>query len=195
MRVALVEVGLGEWKVKCEAYHGLTLKEEAQLFVKRNYQALPSAYDRHKAGRAAEDEVVLALDAIAQQHGLHIGNEQVDSCVRCVTALRKVYGMDGGGPLLGTTLGLLIDAWGLSQANFEGRIVEGVALVLARNDGKADLGVMAHKLSKYAGGPTGLIGTARGLRHMNSKTVSQLVASVVVSWYNRGRTKTRLEDV
>ena len=111
--------------------------------------------------------------------------------MRCVTALKKVYGFDGG-KALALTLETVVAAWGRTEAAVDGKIIEGVGLVHCHYNGAIDLAALSKKLAKYPGGASGLLGDAKGLRQFRHASLPRCVAETVIETYNVGRKTGRL---
>lgn len=194
---ALTAIGLAEWKCKCEVFTHLSRKEEADLFIKRNYQKIPSAYDTYHAGLVAQDPTALVLRDTAQSVGLRISNtsSEVNGVIRCVSAMRRIGQMNGGTDLLHDTLTIATDAWGRIPMAVEGRVVEGIAIALYHYNTEINRPALVRKLAKFPGGPAGLLGAARGLMVSRSASVARCLASIVVATYNKGRRSGTLADL
>jgi hypothetical protein len=75
------------------------------------------------------------------------------------------------------------------------RLAAGIGLVYFTYNGKIDEVSMIQRLAKYRGGPSALLGDARGLADISGMTVARAVADRVITLYNSGRQKGRLEKL
>ena len=182
-KAALDFLELGEWEVLCNVYEGLTKADEAHLFRLLNNTQRPTPVDDFRVGMTAGDVECLAIDKIITKHGLKLSACARDGGVTCVSAMRQAYKSGG----LDDALGTATAAWGLRAAAVQGDIVKGLALVHETYNGTMDRPALINKLSKFQGGASGILGSARNTRNIRSASVARLCAAVIVSVYNRGR--------
>jgi hypothetical protein len=193
---ALIDHGLGEWLVEVKIHLDATDDARASaLFLKLNDRAIVSPFDKFanevKAGVPAAVGVLKLVNA----RNLKATNSPGDGQVRCVTAMRKVYDLDGG-KALALTLETVITAWGRTEAAVDGKIIEGVGLVhCTYTNGSIDLAALSKKLAKYPGGAAGLLGDAKGLRQFRQASLPRCVAETVIATYNVGRKTGRLDPL
>lgn len=200
-RVELMRaVGWGDQRIHAEIFRGLTLTEEAALFNARNDRRAVRKFDHFRISITAGDPRACEIDKIVTSAGLSITDGQVDGGITAVDKLEKIY--DGGGitsmreghHALTRTLSTIKNAWGTSQAGFNGSLLYGIGLVQLRYNGKIDQKALATKLGPIKGGAPGLLGNARALREMTGRPVHHCVAALVVDIYNKGRRTEKLED-
>ena len=109
---------LGIEKAKCEVIIGLTLREEADKFVKANKtRKSPESLDVHKALTVKGDPVTLEINAIVERCGLSIQadgrgarGKRKPGVVWAVAALNDIY-QRGKADLLEYILKLVMEAW------------------------------------------------------------------------------------
>jgi hypothetical protein len=183
---ALIDNGMGEWKVECLVHLGLSLAEEAAIFrlLNNTRRALP--YDDFTKGVLAGDEDCVAINEIVEAAGLSVADQKRDGTVCAVTALRRIYAL-GGGVVLATTLDVATTAWGRTADAADGQILTGIGTVIARYGDAIETSVLVRKLAKRPGGVPALIGDARGLSKLEGGAVARGVARLIVLSYNRGK--------
>ena len=187
---ALVDEGLGEWKVKCNVYSDMEPEEEAGLFRTMNDTRRIAAFDDFRAGLVERDPECVAIARICERAGLRVDQQAGPGHVTCVGALRSIYRRSPNGKagaLLTATLDLALASWGRQSSAVEGKVLEGIAIVLDTYGEEVDLAALTKKLAKVGGQASGLLGMARGLREHRGGTVAQAVAVIVVDLYNKGR--------
>jgi len=188
---AAMEQGLGDTKVKCDVRRGLERAEEARLFLALNDARMVSAFDKYRASLVAGDPVAIGVRDTCDAHGWRVvGGGLRHGSIACVTTILGIYDRDP--ELLDATLHVLTEAWGTRNEAAEKTIVAGMSLVLGRFNGEIDKAALAKKLSKYKGGPGGLLGDARGLAEFKSLTKRRAVAEVIVGTYDKGRRNNKL---
>jgi len=192
---ALIDHGLGEWEVEVKLH--LDVKDDARasgLFLKLNDRSTVGPYDKFQNELKAKEEDAIGMNDIALAHGCRISRQSADGCIAGITHLRKAYRVDGGNAL-NKSLGTLIASWGKRAAALEGKMIEGVTLVYARFNGVIDQASLAKKLAKYPGGPSGLIGDARGLTEFHKGSLTRCIAMRVIDTYNLGRRDGKLDPL
>ena len=193
--LALLEHGFGEWLVDIKIHLDIQTDEAAcAQFLKLQQRSAMRSYDNFKNELAAHYPDAIGAETIVRKNGLQISSSAGDGKLVCVSVLKKLHKVDDG-KCLDSTIRVIQSAWGPKAAALEGKILEGIGLVFARHDGNIDEAVMVKKLSKYPGGPSGLIGDARGIMAHRKSSLSRCVAELVIESYNSGRHKNRLDPI
>lgn len=146
-RLAAAEMaGRGDESILCEVHEGLTITEEAALFLALNGgRSAVRVYDKFKARQVAKEPVALEIVATLKSIGLRISKSQQKGCVCAIQAVESAFHR---GNLL-PTLKVLKTWSGTDPAAFETQIIKGVSWFLhAYPD--VDLDEVAKKLSAYA---------------------------------------------
>lgn len=188
----------GDQKVPSLLYEGLTLSEEAALFLGLGDRKGIRTFDKFRIAIVAGESVACDIDRIVRAQGFSLGDQKKDGSIAAVDALRRVY--NGGGitqasPLvLAKTLKLLKASWGMDASAFEGPMILGAGLMLLRYTVRVDESALAAKLAKAKGGPSGLIGRAKNVMETKRRSLGQCVAAAIVDAYNAGRRSGKLDD-
>lgn len=201
-RAALVRAGFGaDQRVPCDVRHGLTLAQEAALFVRLNNTTKPLLIHRFLRRVTAGDEAAAAIDAIARGAGFEVSEHSGDGRIVAVAALEAVYAgrgpARGHGPypdILEGALRVLAGAYGHTADAVNGLLIQGVGLLIARYGDAVDRATLVAKLAKVPAGANGLLAKARGMREYQGGSVPRCVAEVCVTLYNAGKRGGRLED-
>ncbi len=191
--------GWHDQKVPVLLYEGLTLAEEAELFLGLADRKAIRTFDKFRIRITSGDRVACDVQRIVRACGLVLDQQHKDGAIGAVVSLERVYRGCGLAKketpeLLTRTLRLLKGAWGVSPDAFEGSLIHGAGLVLFRYADKVDDASFAQKLSKARGGPAGLIGIARGYMDSKRRPGGQCMAAAMVDTYNVGRRTGKLED-
>lgn len=181
-----------DWKVECRVYEKLTVEQEAELYRQLNDTRPLKAWDFFKAGLVSGDAGCLEIDATVRSAGLKVSGQCGDGKVGCVTTLRQVHGRYGK-DVLRRALEIATASWGHTAAAVEKELVHGLSIVTATYNGELDTPWLVKKLAKAPGGPSGLLGRARGLKEIATAPLYRIVAQQVVALYNKGR-RTNLLD-
>lgn len=189
--LALRHHDFGEWKVKCQVYSDLKREEEAALFRTLNDTRRITPWDDFKAGIIEGDPESLEIRRICKVAGLRVSSGNQDGVISCVASMRQIYRNDDGRPgpeVLKEALEVAVAAWGVQSSSVEGKIIEGLSIVLSTyGPEEMDRPALIKKLSKIGGQGAGLLGLARSMREHRQAGVARCVASVVVDLYNKGR--------
>ena len=182
-----------DWKVECRVYEGLDLEQEAELYRQLNNTRSLCSWDFYKAGLVSGDTQCLAVDAVAKSCGLRVSNQSGDGRICCVATLRKVYAQFGGDALK-HALKIATSSWGHTAGAVEKEIVHGLSIVFDRYNGKIDQPWLIKKLAKSPGGPSGLLGRARGLKEVQTAPVYRIVSQQIIALYNKGKRTGTLDE-
>ena len=192
---ALMRHGFGEWVVDVKLHLDVTNDAEAAaLFLKLNDRSPVSSFDKFNNEVTACNETACGVLKQVTARGIKIAREPGDGKVRCVTAMQRVYGFDGGFALA-RTLDTILGAWGRTEAALDGKIVEGLGIVFNTYGDAVDHAALVKKLAKHAGGASGVLGDARAMRSHRNAPVPRCVAEVVVDLYNVGRRSGKLDPL
>lgn len=185
---AVRELWGDEAEVPCLVYTGLSLADEARLFVEFNEaRTKPLPVDLFKAKMEAGDPDTKAIHAMVTARGFKIQMAPGKS-IACVQSLQRVYAANP--EALERTLDALVKAWGVDSTSVNGTLVEGLGVLLVRHgDDIADA-----RLDRLLAGthPRQIIAKARMEKeYLGSRYLASTVASILANLYNKG---TRLES-
>ena len=192
---ALMLHGFGEWVVDVKLHLDVTSDAEAAaLFLKLNDRSPVSSFDKFKNEVTAGNETARGVLKQISARGIKVTKEPGDGKVRCVTAMQRVYDLDGG-IALARTLDTVLAAWGRTEAALDGKIIEGIGLVFNTYGEAVEQATLVKKLAKHAGGASGVLGDARAMRSHRNAPVPRCVAEVVLDLYNVGRRSGKLDPL
>lgn len=185
--------------VDCTVFAGLTVPDEAALFLLYNSKKDPSAVSRFKARVVAGDDVACDINDIIDRHGWKIGLASDIGQIAAVERLESVYRngaktvAEGAHPeLVDRTLEILTEAWEYDHQSVDGTMLAAVGQILGRFDTAVDSKILIGKLQKTR--PGVLIGRARALRDAQGGTVAAALAKVITSEYNNRRRSNPLPE-
>jgi hypothetical protein len=183
----LMEEGLGEWVVEVSIHVDVKTDARAsELFLRLNYRKPVVAYHRFINEARAQHPTALGVLRLTEERKLRIAAATDNGTLSCVVALARLYEVDEG-KTLAATLDTVIAAWGHVAAATEGKLIEGLGKVYTVYNGAIDRPALVKKLAKYPGGPSTLIGDARGLRQYRHVSVTRCIAERIIETYNSGR--------
>lgn len=187
---ALLEHGFGEWLVEVKIHTDVDNDERAcALFLKLNDRSPISPYDKFLNEIQANIPAAVGALEVIKRHSLRVSRNNEDGALACVTAVKKIYILDGGRTLY-TVLRVATGAWGHKTEAVEGKVLLGLAVALCGKNGLMDIPSLTMKLAKYPGGAPGLLGDARGIRkYKHNSNLAACVAERVIDLYNIRKTK------
>lgn len=196
--LAMMEMGWGDQgqKIPCMVHRGLTLQQEADLFLKLNNYRLMNHTEKFMKRVVAKDPTALLISALVREQGWKISAQVGDGQIPATASLEKVYSntrLAAGNAHpdeLRAVLETIHAAWGNAKEGLKGDIIQGLGSIFLRDGHLIDRKRLVAKLSKYAGGANGIVGAARGFRQIHSMPIARAVAAVIRAEYNKGaRTK------
>lgn len=178
----------GDMVVYCDVYEGLSVADEAELFILLNTQRATSSVDHFKAGREAGREECTAIDRIAGKFGYVISaNKRDPGVIACVSELVSIYRRKDGPEILEATLEIIHKAFGKNPIALERGMVGGVALLIGQYAEELDAESLCKKLSKELPGQIIADGRARARSSVTVGSVPAGVAAVIRELYNKGK--------
>lgn len=191
---ALIKHGFGEWMVDVKIHTDVKDDTRAsQLFLLLNAKLTVGPFDKFLNELNAREDAAVGISDIARKYGLRIDRQCGDGVLACPVSLKKAYSKDGG-RALDRAIGIITAAYGKQANALEGKLIEGLSLITAANNGNLDEHGLVKKLAKYEGGASSLIGDSRGwLRVKNG--IAKCIATQIIETYNSGRRTGRLDPL
>lgn len=179
----------GDQLVPCLVYYGLTVEEEADLFVKYNGpRTKPRPLDMYRADLARKDPTAIAIESIISKRNLRlIAGSTSSGSIQSIAAVRNVYDR-AGADVLGRTLDVIVGAWGASADGLVGEYINTVGVILSRGGRKVQQGRLSQALAKHD--PKQLVRRARiihaelGVGNRASGRMSSVLAQLILKEYN-----------
>ncbi|MER7478633.1 MULTISPECIES: DUF6551 family protein [Streptomyces] len=185
-----------------EVHRGLTIQEEATLFLIKNREASKTnAHDEYRIGLTAGLPLFVDTEQVIASHSLKIGSTSSNQigAVQGILAITDRYGPD----VLDDVLTVAEDAYGRTAETWDGIIIGGLGEFIGRHrsviDTPAALDELARKMGKRSSAAR-LIGDARsfatGYGAKADGTGSRKMAAyrlIVEDVWNKGRRKNRIE--
>lgn len=181
---ALRALGWSETKIECWVYEGLTEQQEAAKFLLLNNRLTVATFSRFRIGCEAGREEESEINRIVQEAGLHVSLDKSEGSINAVGTLRRVYRRDGA-HVLARTLVIIRDAYG--TPGLRAAVIDGIALFIARHEGRLDDELAVEKLGTAHGGVNGLLGRAEKTYQRLGNRRHHCVAAAAVTIYNSGK--------
>ena len=179
-------------------YYGLTLEEEAEMFLKLNDFKTPSTIAKFLVRVTQGDPEAVEINRILEDAGWKVMPGGMRGYFAAVASIQRVY--RGLRPLakgrhpeqVERTIFIITSAWGHSVSGVHQTIVMGIGAILARYGDDLDGARLSMELSKFR--PHVLVGDAQTLKKLQGGQVSAAMARVMVGHYNRRLRENRLPD-
>lgn len=138
----------GILKVACEIHHGLTLHDEAQLFLIKNKESRkPSKLDEYKIGLIAELPLYIDTQKILDKHDLKLGGHTSGSTTAAVAGIVRITEW-WGADILDRVLWVAESAWSRDRYTWDGMLLSGLGDFLGKHGELADDVQLAAKLRR-----------------------------------------------
>lgn len=199
---AAIVRGFGDQEFRFQVWKGLTIAEEAELFILLNSLITKNrAITAFLIGAEAKYPANVAIVKILSYYGLSVKPASENGGVSAVKALATVYdGRVTGVPLraklasgrkqppgevLSRTINILHSAWGVDRSAYDAIMINSVAALLLKHDTRID-GVRLSKLLKKNHDAMSLIGSIRSQAHARRKGTNLTGLTVMEDIYNTG---------
>ena len=173
--------GFNNEKLQCFTYHGLTVEEEAEMFLKLNNRLKVSTMDEFNIAVQAGRKDPVEINRIVNEAGLHVASGG-EGAVRAVGKLQKVYSRSGS-MVLATTLAIIRDAYGTH--GFSAEVIDGIGLFVDRYSDQMDQDKLVKALMGSDGTLTALLNKTEILRKQTGALKAQCVAAAATDIYNK----------
>jgi hypothetical protein len=191
---AVYRVSEAKGTIVSHVYAGLTLAQEAQMFLDLNYGNQPSPLEIHKVRVQTGDKQALRIEGAIHAYGWAVSRIPANGHVN---AIKKLYTLDDlsekaeGGPrdpsLLQLTFLVISRAWNNDRYASQSVLLEGIARMFDEYGSKVDVDHLVDRLKNYKGGPRKLHLEARQFANTTGQKVSMSVAWLIVEAYNKGK--------
>ncbi len=184
-------------EVPCHVYDGLTLEQEAELFLLLNNTTKPRLIDKHKVQVTAGEEMAVEIDRLTREYGFKVDPQAGPANITAIGSLQRIWKLskqvEADPNLITMTLLVVNRAWGVQENAARGVVLEGIAALFAEYGARVDTDILIRKLKDYSGGPEGLHDHAQTYAKLERTTVPMAVARLAVQEYNVGRRVNNLE--
>lgn len=191
---AVRRITSNEGFVPVKVFKGLTLQEEAALFLALNNTNSPKLMDRFLVRVVKGDVHAEEMMNLAKARGWFIDSVAGDHHINAVGAVERIHwlskSIDADPPLIDLVLLAVTRAWGHNRYGVQAGVFDGLGRLLAEHGSKVDMDRLINVLKDWELGPEGLLTQARHHASVQRMRLPFAVADLVTSEYNKGlRTK------
>lgn len=177
--------------IHARVFEGLTLQEEASMFLALNTTNQPKLYDRWKVRVTEGDPVAVQATETLRHFGWKPNNQMVDGTMCAIGSLERIFLLSEKAQvepnLVHAVIMVITKAWGHNRYGVVAPIFEGIGRLIAEHGSKLDLGHLVSVLKEYKGGPQTLHQEARVLGGLRNIRISMAVADQLTERYNKGK--------
>jgi hypothetical protein len=176
----------------CQVHTGLTLKEEAKIFLEHNDRKAVTPLDHFRISLVAEEPWAVEIKEIAGHYNWAVAGtgESGQRKFQAIGAAKRIYNTDDG-ESLDRTFGVITAAWPREPGTVCGETISGVGGLLAGHGG-LDLRGLVHKLA-IMGFNKYYSSVHDTYRAHPSMSLAKAAYVRTVEIYNAGRRSKRLE--
>lgn len=179
---------MGRWaegkKVKVLVHYGLSLKEEAQLFLDLNYRRSVNPLRRFKTRILAEEPVAIQIRDILDGFDIPLGS--VPKGFQAVNTAERILRQDGGEDRLRWSLNMIKNIYDMGDGGcWDGRVIEGFALVHAAYITQLDEPRLIKKLTSVGNHISKLLGAGRTRQGIFNGQIAFHIGEAIIDFYNK----------
>lgn len=185
--------------INAEVISGLTIEQEAELFLLLNATKTPTAVTKFHVRVVMGEPAAVEMNTIIQSHGWTVRLSTADGTISAVTAVERIYSTGGGakasgthGELLDRTLEIVTAAWGHDCQAANGHVLIAVAQLLGRFGASVDTKKLVGEMQGTR--PGTLIGRAKNVRDAQGGTVPAALAKILAGMHNKKRRSNLLPE-
>lgn len=194
-RIALCKL-VGHPTMTFIIHEGLTLQQEAALFLLLNDFRAPSAISKFLARVVRGDADATAIFGLIESHGWHIQASAEPGCISAVAALQSIYDRAAGAlppgerpEIVDWVLGVVTAAWGHDPRGVHNLILTGLAQLRGRFGDAIQRQKLVSDMQHV--GPAVLIGQAKTVQATIGGTHAAAMGRVLAGLHNK-RLRTQL---
>jgi len=183
--------------MESKVFTGLTLAEEASLFLLYNDKKDPSAVSKFNAHVVSGDPVAQDIERIVRCHGWRVTISTHPGCISAINKAENVYRTGAGSvangahpEILDRVLGIITAAWGHDPHGVHQSILAGMGQVVGRFGTLVDSDKMIAEIRGTR--PESIIGSARSMAGVQRTSVSAALARDLARMHNNRRRKNLL---
>jgi ParB-like nuclease domain. len=177
--------------LRCRVFEGLTIEEEAQMFLDLNHTTAPRLIDKFKVRITRQDPAAVEIAGIIGAYGWTVSHVPANGNINAVGVLERIYKLSVKNEvepnLVHSTILVITRAWGNDRSGAQAVIFEGIGRLLDEYRDRVDLDILIQRMKEFKGGPLTLHAEAGQLAAIRKGKVSMAVAELLVEAYNKGR--------
>lgn len=186
-------VTTNEGELWCRVFEGLTLAEEAQMFLDLNNTTKPAYLDKFRVSQntgSEEGRQNQNIAELANAYGYVVARTSGINHINAVQSCVKVYKLsvknERDPNLLQLTFMAISRAWGNNdQHNVHGSVIEGIGYLWDEYGDRIDFDTLVDVMKDYKGGSQTLIAEAGQMASLRRGRRAMAVAELLSEEYNK----------
>lgn len=180
--------------VHAQVYTGLTIEQEASMFLDYNNSKPVSAIDKFLVRITEGDPVANEISAILANHGWQVRKGGGHASIQAVTSLERAYTRAGGGVVIDQIMRSITKAWGHDFSAANASIIGGLAELMLRYGDQVDQPKLIREMQNTT--PRTLIGRAKGMKEARvfNDSLSVIVGRILHTMHNTKMRKRALPE-
>lgn len=182
--------------VHAQIYSGLTLENEASMFLAYNNSKPVQAIDKFLVRVTEGDPTANAITSILSAHGWRVHQSSSDGCIASVVALERAYTRGGanGERVINSLMTVITKGWGYDSAGTNASLVGGISELFLRYGDKVDQQKLIREMQNNL--PRIVLGRARGMKESKvfSDSLPVIVGRVLHTLHNQKLRRNPLGD-
>lgn len=185
--------------INAEVISGLTIEQEAELFLLLNATKTPTAISKFHVRVVMGEPAAVEMDRIIRSHGWRVRPSSSDGTLTAVDAIERIYTKGGGtkatgahGDLFDRTLEIITAAWGHDTQAANGHVLTAIAQLIGRFGASVDTKKLVSEMQDTR--PGILIGRAKTLRDAQGGSVPAALAKILAGMHNKKRRSNLLPE-
>lgn len=182
--------------VTCHVFEGLTVVEEALMFLDLNFAEKPNVMDKFRVRLEAGDETAVLIDNMVRAFDWRIKSAPSDGNVQAIQTLERLNQLslkiEAEPNLVHVVLMVITRAWGHDRFGAQAVVMEGIGRLFAEHSSRIDVARLIEKLKSFKGGPRSLHTSATESARLRGLRVPMAVADIITEAYNKGPYKAKL---
>jgi hypothetical protein len=168
-------------------HYGLTVEEEAELFLTYNFRQAVNAWDQFKARRRAHEHQALDIWSMLKNLGIMTGSSRG---FQAIGTADKIYAQKDGPTRLFWALKMVRDIYDpAGEAGcYDGRLIEAFSMIYAHfGGGLVNERSLQEKLRSYSNDWRSLIGAGQTNKQVNGGHIATGIANAIINIYNKSK--------
>lgn len=182
--------------VHAQVYTGLTLEQEASMFLSRNDSKPVSAIHKFLVRVTEGDPVAVTINSIVESHGWKVAEGTGKGHIQAVNTLERTYTRAGGDghAVIDFIVGAATSAWGYDPGAVNASVLGGVAEMVLRYGDQVDGEKLVREMQSTA--PRALLGRARAMKEAKifNSALPVIVGRILHTMHNQKLRKTALPE-
>jgi hypothetical protein len=179
-----------EGSVPCHVFDGLSIEEEASVFLDGNFRETPNKMDKFKVRLTKGEPKATKIDQLTKAYEWQISATPTNGNIAAIGALERLYDLserlEMEPHLIQIVLITITRAWGHERQGAQSVLLEGLGRLWAAYTSKISLDRLVETLRNYPDGPHGLHLAASQASRARGLKVPMAVADIVTERYNKG---------